>query len=223
MIARTRVYEQRRLLSDGLRETSLDLVLMILTRYGTTFDPILRIEGSEHLPEPGDPTFLAGAHVMLSTIFLRYLDDVGHDPLIIAADPAMRICGTTKSVRVLPPSPRLLFEVRRHLQEGHLVGAMIDRGEPERRNQIFNTGDRTLRISSALVRLAIRCQARIVFIAARLGGQSEIVISLDAPTPAMNTDDVLVSFADFLQRTTNEIGGADGTRTRDLRRDRPAF
>jgi hypothetical protein len=52
MIARTRVYELRqRLPFDGLRETSLDLVLTMLTRYGTAFDPVIRIEGSECLPE----------------------------------------------------------------------------------------------------------------------------------------------------------------------------
>jgi hypothetical protein len=155
---------------------------------------------------------------MLSTIVLRYLDDVGHDPLIIAADPAMRISGTTKRVRVLLPSPRLLLEVRKHLREGQLVGAMIDRAESERRNQVFNTGKRELRISSALVQLAIRCQARIIFMAARLGSQSEIVISFAAPTPSMHADDVLVSFANFLQHTTSDTGGAGGLNCRLLAR-----
>jgi hypothetical protein len=47
-----------------------------------------------------------------------------------------------------------------------------------------------------------------------LSGQSEIVISLDAPTPSMNADDVLVRFADFVHRATNEIGSRRGLNPR---------
>jgi hypothetical protein len=209
VIVRTWAYEQRRELPfDGLRETSLDLVLTTLTRHGTTFNPTLRVEGLEHLPQPGVATFLAGAHAMLSTTFLRYLDDIGHDSLIISADPAMRICGTKKRVNTLLPSTRLFFDVRKHLEEGGLIGAMIDRTNPERRNRLFANSRRPLRLSNALLRLALRCGARIVFIAARPGNNSEIVIELDEPSTPVTAEGALVDFADFVLRVTNQ-GASD--------------
>jgi len=122
--------------------------------------------------------------------------------LIFAADPGMRTCGTTKNVRVLPISPRLLLEARTHFRQGHLVGTMIDRADPERCNQNFPGPNGTLRFSSALVRVAIRCDARIIFIAGRLPGGSEIVITLDEPCSSTTADDVLRSFVGFLERAT---------------------
>ena len=80
VIRRTGAYQTRRVHgSDTLREISLELILMVLTRYGTSFDPVLAVMGEDHLPGPQrGPTLIIGPHTMLSTLFVRYLEDRGY-------------------------------------------------------------------------------------------------------------------------------------------------
>ena len=103
IIRRSRAYGERvRLRTDSIREISLDIVLMLLTRYGTRFDPRITMVGAEMLSgrNSARATLLVSPHTMLSTLVLRYLVDEGTTPVVIAADPAMKIPGTAIGARV---------------------------------------------------------------------------------------------------------------------------
>jgi lauroyl/myristoyl acyltransferase len=189
-----------KLRTDDLREISLDMLLMMLTRHGTTFRPALRIDGPEHLPPPGaGPVLVVSPHTMLSVLFLRHLEDAGYEPFVIAAYPGMRIPGTRNRARVLGPSPALLLKVRGILAEGGMVTAMIDRDRPERRNSSVETMGGPVFVSDALLQLAVRCAARIVFLATKMDDASCVVVRLSAPSG--DTDHVaaiVAQFADFV-------------------------
>jgi hypothetical protein len=216
LIARTAAYEERsRLGTDDLRETSLELVLMMLTRHGATFDPIMRIDGDVPLRRSGNcPTLIVAQHTMLSVLFLRHLEDAGHAPFVIAADPHLRIPGTMRPARVLCPSPALLFRVRRLLSDGRTIAAMIDRHAPERRGSRFETARGPLFLSDALLRLGLRTRAHIVFLATAIDDQARVVCRLSAPSiQSDNVEDVLADFVRF----TDE-GGQPGAAERSTPR-----
>jgi hypothetical protein len=199
LIARTRGFQERaRHRTDDLRETSLELLLMMLTRHGTTFQLMLRMEGAEHLPgAPNGGTLVVGSHMMLNNLFTRYLEDAGQQAFVISPDQHC-IAGTRTPARVLSPSAGLLFRVRRHLADGHTVVALIDRGAPERRNRAVQTASGTMLVSDALLQLAIRQNARVVFLAAKMDDSSRVVIRLSAPSSRTDLNQILRDFADFI-------------------------
>jgi hypothetical protein len=208
LIARTAVYRDRcTLRTESLRAWTLGLVLMSLTRYGTTFDPRIRLEGGECLPAPGTgPLLLVAPHLMLSMVFIRVFVERGYDPLVIAADPALRAAGTRTSPRLLRPSRALFFEARRAFERGELVATMIDRGEPHPRTRAYPTAGGPLLVSDALVRLAVRLGVPVVFMGTTLEG-STIVSRVAAPalgsTTAREIVDDFARFTDDLSRATS--------------------
>jgi lauroyl/myristoyl acyltransferase len=210
-IRRTRAFEERtKLNTDDLRETSLELLLMMLTRHGTTFTPRLRVQAEEHLPQPGTgPILVVSPHTMLSMLFLRYLEDRGFEPFVVAAYPGLRTPGTRLPARVLDPSSGLLLKVRRLLRDGATVTAMIDRDRPERRNAEYEISAGRLFVSDALLQLALQHDAHVVFLATRLDERSRIVFNLAAPSrPAADVRGLAAEFAGFVDRTLTAHAGA---------------
>ena len=206
----THAYRQRaKLRTDDLRETSLELLLMMLTRHGATFVPVVRIDGAEHLPAPADgPLLIVSRHTMLSFLFLRYLEDAGHEPFVIAAYPGLRISGTRRPARVLDPSPMLLFKVRRLLADGRTITAMIDRDRPDRRSASIDTPDGPGFISAALLQLARRCGARIVFLSTRLNAEGAVVCRLVAASLEGDLAALIADFAAAVDRRYLPTGRA---------------
>jgi hypothetical protein len=159
-----------------------------------------------------------GPHTMLSTLFIRYLDDAGHDPIVITADPDQGVPGRRARAHVLSPSPALLLKVRRSLEEGRTLAGMIDRGEPERRGSTVQTSAGPVFVSEALLQLAIRHRARIVFIATRLDQASRIVTRLSAPPRgASSVPEIVAAFADFVEDTQHHGGGRTSGAAREAR------
>jgi hypothetical protein len=208
VIRRTGAYRTRRLHgTDTLRDTSLELILMVLTRYGTAFDPVLAVTGEDHLTGPqGGPTLIIGPHTMLSTLFVRYLEDRGYAPLIITPESDFRVAGTPNPARVLTPTPALLFKARRHFKNGGTIAGMIDRGAAERRTVQLSAGGTPLLVSAALLRLALRHQARVIFIATKLAADGTIVTRLARPS-RNDVAGVLEDFAGFVDAVRRD--GAD--------------
>jgi hypothetical protein len=201
IIRRTYTYECRnRHGTDGIREICLELILMVLTRYGTSFDPIVDLEGVEQLPSrAGGPLVVISPHTMLSILFLRYLEDTGYEPLVITPDQTLRTPGTRRAARVLCPSASLLLQVRRHFKAGHTIAAMIDRGEPERRSVAIASSGRTLHVSEALVKLAIRHDATVLFLGTKMTRSGRVVSRLARPSHNESVGSVLADFVQFVE------------------------
>jgi lauroyl/myristoyl acyltransferase len=201
LVKRTRAFADRSLLStDGLRETSLELVLMMLSRHGTVFSPALHINGLDHMASNGHGgTLIVGPHTMLTRLFVRYLEDAGTETWVISSEPIERIPGTRATARVLHPSATLLFKVRRLLAQGKTVISMIDRGKAEPRASSVETSAGRVFVSHALLRIGLRQRARIVFIATRMDEQSRVVIRLSAPaSSSRGLPDTLADFVAFM-------------------------
>ena|GEM_PF-3542454 len=208
LVARTRAYAVRcELKTDGLPETTLDLILGELTRQGVIYDPVVEVVGLELLPRSAEdgPCIVLGAHMMLSTLFVRRLVDEGIEAATITAETDMRIPGTREPAKViLAPSRGLLFDVRRCLRDGVVVCGMVDRELLERRTSPVETANGQLLVSTALFRVALRTGARIVFIGSRMRDDDTVVITLQRAeeTTPHGLAAELAGFVDQLLRTT---------------------
>jgi len=202
LIARSRAYADRaQFRTDGLRETSLELLLMMLSRHGTVFHPTLHIDGLDHVPSASHGgTLIVGPHTMLTRLFVRYLEDAGIETWVIdSANPDQRIPGTRAAAHVLLPSAMFFFKVRRLLADGKTVISMIDRGEPESRASSVETGAGRVFVSYPLLQLALRQRATVVFVAASIDEWSRVVIRLSVPASESGAlPDTLGDFVMFM-------------------------
>ncbi|HET9982149.1 MAG TPA: hypothetical protein VFQ38_01115 [Longimicrobiales bacterium] len=206
LLARTTLYrEQLRHRVDSLPEIALFRVLDALTRTGTRFDPVMTIDGGEALQaalQSGRGVLVVAPHAMLTTLIVRRLHDMGCAPEVVSADPGMRIDGTRLPARTIQPSPAFLLAVRSRLRAGGVVCAMIDRGEPsEGRTVEFATPGGPVLVADALVRLAVRCGARVVFTTFRLDERGRVVAALASPDAASSgsPEAILGDFAAFVR------------------------
>ena len=208
LIKRTPAYAGRaQFRMDGLRETSLELVLMMLSRHGTVFHPDLHIDGLDHVPSGrSGSTLLVGPHTMLSRLFVRYLEDAGIETWVIDSDnPDQRIPGTRAAARVLLPSATLFFKVRRLLAAGKTVIAMIDRCQAEPHTSSFETNAGHVFVSYPLLQLALRQRAKVVFIATRVDERSRVVIRLSVPAPGSRAvSETLRDFITFMEEARRD-------------------
>jgi hypothetical protein len=210
VIARTHAWRARRLLlTDGVRETSLDLLLAALTRHGVCFDPQLVMEGggADCLPPPGTGLLLLGPHTMLSTLFIRLLDARGH--VVWGASAAhLRLPGARRPARILLPSPQLPLQIRSKLREGCMVFALIDRGEDSPHTVNYQLAAGTMRVSGGLLRLALATRTPTYFIATRTEGYRVVSRVRPAAPAAQTLPALLDDFAAFVDAALRRSGEA---------------
>jgi hypothetical protein len=192
---------RERLRTDRDRESALDLVLMMLDRHKTLFDPEFRLVGGEVLPrgDNPEPCLVVTMHTMLSVFVLRHTMDAGVRATHISAD-RIRIPGTRIEAQGLVPSPSLLITVRGLFAAGHTVIAMIDRAVPERRTRSVRFARGDFLVSTALLDLAVRHGVRVVFLMATMDGSDEVTMTLQESKPRepRSVDGILDEFREFV-------------------------
>jgi lauroyl/myristoyl acyltransferase len=205
LIRRTQAYgEQRKRNVDGAGEIALHFVLDTLTKHGTTFDPVIAVNGYEALERAlakGKGVLLITPHTVLSILAWRLIYDAGLNPVGIAADPQLRVSGTRVVGEMLQPSPTFLLEVRSKLRGGRLVCAMPDREEHQEGRTIeFETAGGKVIVATALMQVAARCGAEVVFYKAHFDGRG-VVADFAAPAPESigSADAVTRDFAEFVR------------------------
>ncbi|HEX8252510.1 MAG TPA: hypothetical protein VF846_05130 [Thermoanaerobaculia bacterium] len=194
-------------------ETAREIVtyhlLDILTRRGVVFDPRVRWIGGEHFDAAaaeGRGVLLVCPHAMLTTLALRALHDAGKEAFVVAPFD-VPIPGTSLTMPTIVPSFTYLLEVRRRLRANGIVTAMIDRAEIDSRTAVtINTSLGSLIIADALIQVATRSNAPIIFVATRiLGGELTIVQERPSPDDAQTAEGVRTAFMTFLQRHVNGV------------------
>jgi lauroyl/myristoyl acyltransferase len=204
-LRRTEAYEEQSMGKvDGVCEIALYLVLNTMTKNGTSFDPVFTVNGYEKLKlalATGEGVLLISPHTALSLLLVRFFHDRGHDPVVITADPEMRISGTKLTAHNLRPSQTFLVAARNRLRDGRLVCAMPDRSEPcEGRTVEFVTANGRVIVATALVQVAARCKANVVFTEVHMD-KSEVVANFVTPSPgsAGSADAISNEFIEFVK------------------------
>lgn len=186
LIRRTQAYREQSMSKvDGACEVALHLVLHTLTKNGTEFDPVIDVRGYEEVVRAfavGKGVLVIGPHAALNLLLVRRFHDDGFEPIVVSADPLMRVGGTTLTAQTVQPSQTFLVKTRSRLRGGKLVCAMPDRAEHhEGRTVEFGTANGRVIIAPALMRVAARCQARVVFTEVHVEGRG-LVGTIAAPS-----------------------------------------
>lgn len=208
LVRRTEAFrDQRRGNVDGICEIALHLVLSVLTKNGTGFDPVINVRGHEELKRAlaaGKGVLLLSPHTVLSVLMVRFFHDAGHDPVVIAADPQMRISGTTLTAETLQPSTMFLVLIRSRLRAGRLVCAMPDRGEHnEGRTVEFDTANGRIIVAPALMRVAARCEANVIFLRVHFEA-GEIIADMVSPSSASGSSAEAIT-GDFIEFVRSHV------------------
>jgi lauroyl/myristoyl acyltransferase len=196
---------------DGIAEIALYMVTNALTVHGTEFVPRLEMEGYDEfvsLCRKGGGVLLVQPHAVLTQLPFRAMHDDGLDAIGISTIPQMRYAGTRIAANALMPSRTFLVTVRNRLREGGLVSSMIDRAEHSGDRTVeFATVNGPLIVSTALLRVAVRCGARVAFTEVHVDGwrvAGSIVIA-----KSDTVDGLAREFADFVRsRIAARVGGA---------------
>lgn len=193
-------------LNSGLA-VSLHVVLGQLLHSGIGFDARVLLAGLERLDEAaadGRGVLLIGPHTVLTRMAVRRLHERGYPVTAVTAyaEPP------GSDLPVIQSSPFVLLAVREELARGRIVFAMVDR--PRAMPGIttaVETAMGTVHLADPLIHLAVRCGARVAFIASRLRGGS-IQGRIEAPRSA--GDDAAATrqqFIRFLQRYASRLAG----------------
>jgi hypothetical protein len=175
-----------------------------LTKNGTKFDPLLIVDGFDELKRllaTGKGVLLISPHTVLSLLMIRLFHDAQLAPVIITADPQMRVSGTTTRPHILQPSPTFLVVTRTKLRGGKLVCAMPDRGEPtEGRTVEFDTVNGRIILATPLMQVAARCGANVMFLKVHVEERG-IVATMVSPSPssANSADAITGDFIKFVR------------------------
>jgi hypothetical protein len=212
----TNAYREQELKGfDGPREIALHFVLNALTRNGARFDPVVEVKGLAELERAyaaGTGVLVLGPHAALTLLMIRLFYDRGLDPLVITPDPGMRAAGTTLAVRTVQPSPTFLVKTRDRLRRGELVCAMPDRAEHHGARTVeFVTVSGRVIVAPALMHVAARCGARVIFTEVHAEGGS-VVGTIHAPAQASSGDAITEDFIAFVRARAAARAARSGRR-----------
>ena len=206
--------EQERKGFDGPREIALHFVLNALTRNGARFDPVIDVRGLEDFERAyaaGKGVLVVGPHAALTLLMIRFFYDRGLDPVVVTPDSRMRVGGTTVTARVIQPSPMFLIQTRSSLRRGEVVCAMPDRAEHHGARTVeFDTAAGRVIVAPALMHLAARCGAQVIFTEVHTEGRSSLAGSISAPRRAFSGEAITREFMEFVQARAKSRASAAG-------------
>lgn len=189
------------------RDLSLHLLLRSMTASGTAFDVPLRMEGEEVLEaalSSGRGTVIVAAHALLSRLLLRNLYDRGRWPTVIGGMNGIPLAGTRAVVPTVYPTRTVLLLVRTRLREGGIVCALVDHLQGRGKNTVtFDSPVGAIHLSDSIFRLAVRCDAQVIFTFARAEPDGvRQWIAAPQPGSAGSPEAIARDFIAFLQERT---------------------
>lgn len=215
VVRRTSAFQElrRSLPVDRARDLTLHLVLNSLTRSGTAFDPAFRVEGGDALESALGSrrgVLMCATHTVALALVPRLLHDTRPDATIVTAESWIRVPGTRAMFSTLRPSRMFLLELRTRLRDGGLVCAMIDRSQEELSRTVeIATAEGRLRVSDALIRVAVKCGARVVFVAACLEPSGGVVVRFGEPAePDPSEERITEDFVAFVQAHVAQVAAS---------------
>lgn len=205
LFRRTDAYREQEMIGfDGPHEIALHFILNALTRKGTRFDPVIAVKGYEEFERAyavGKGVLVIGPHAALTLLMIRHFYDHGLDPVVVSPDPHMRVGGTSVTVRTIQPSPMFLVKTRNRLRCGEIVCAMPDRAEHHGARTVeFATDNGRVIVAPALIQVAARCGAAIVFTEVHVEGNG-LTGTITAPSLTSDgvADAILKDFMEFIR------------------------
>jgi hypothetical protein len=123
----------------------------------------------------------------------------------------MRVGGTGVTARTVQPSPTFLVKTRSRLRGGDVVCAMPDRAEHHgaRTVEIATAGGRVV-VAPALMHVAARCGARVIFTEVHAEGRAALAGTVYAPEATSSGGAIAEEFMEFVRARAEERSGRRG-------------
>ena len=206
-------------------EIVLFLLLNALTKNGTHFDLEIVVEGYQHVERAyakGKGVLVTGHHAALTLLMVRFFHDKKLRPVVLTPDDNLRAPGTSVRTDTIQPSRMFLLHLRSKLREGKLICAMPDRAKHHGRRTIeFETPAGPVIMAPAIIEVAARCGAAVLFTEVRVAGH-QLVSTIAAPA-ASSADDASAIVTDFIsfvrERTAPAAAAASSSQTNTNRFD----
>lgn len=195
---------------SSMREAILGTILTAMDYGRVRFDPMMTVSGLELIHEALDEhrgVLLVGTHAngVLARAALRLLYDANVSLTVISIKDLYPICGAGIVVPAIRPNGNLMVKVRTRLRNAHVVCGMIDAFKPSAQQTLELRGSNgSIWASDSLIRVALACNATIIFAAARLARNGRLVITFQAASEVKTPEDCwhqLIPF--FEQHMTN--------------------
>lgn len=195
-------------------EIVLYLLLNALTKHGTHFDLEIVTKGYTHFERAygqGKGVLVIGHHAALTLLMVRLFYDKGFDPIVVTPDQGLRVPGTLVTAGTVQPSRMFLVRLRTKLRHGELVCAMPDRGEHHVGRTIeFTTPAGQVILAPAMIDVAARCGAEVIFTEVRVEGRQLVAtIAASAASSTGMAPAIIEDFISFVRECTASQRGAD--------------
>ena len=188
-------------------EIVLFLFLNALTENGTRFDVEIVAKGYQRFErayEKGRGVLMTGHHAALTLLMVRFFHDKDLDPIVVTPDHNLRVPGTDVRAATIQPSHMFLVQLRTKLRAGKVICAMPDRAEHHGRRTIeFTTAASPVIIAPAIIEVAARCGAAVLFTEVRVaGGRLVTIIAEPAASSAGDAAAITTDFISFVRERT---------------------
>ena len=188
-------------------EIVLFLLLNALTKNGTRFDLEILAEGYQHFERAyakGRGVLVTGHHAALTLLMVRFFHDKDLHPIVVTPDDNLRVPGTAVRAATIQPSHMFLVNLRTKLRAGEIVCAMPDRAEHHGRRTIeFATAASPVIVAPAIIEVAARCGAAVLFTEVRVeGGQLVTIIAEPAASSSGDATAIMTDFISFVRERT---------------------
>ncbi|HEX6715715.1 MAG TPA: hypothetical protein VF088_01315 [Pyrinomonadaceae bacterium] len=195
-------------------EIVLHLFLNALSKNGTCFDVEIVTKGYEHFERAyakGKGVLIIGHHAALTLLMVRLFYDRSLDPIVVTPDRCLHVPGTLVTAGTIQPSRMFLLQLRTKLRRGQLVCAMPDRGEHHVGRTIeFPTPAGPVILAPAMIEVAARCGAQVIFTEVRVKGR-QLVTTIAAPSSAGTARAIIEEFILFVRECTAVNRAGSGT------------
>ena len=199
-------------------EIVLFLLLNALTKNGTRFDLEIVVKGYQHFERAysqGKGVLVTGHHAALTLLMVRFFHDKELQPIVITPDHSLRVPGTSVAAETIQPSHMFLVHLRTKLRAGKLICAMPDRAEHHGQRTIeFATPAGPVIMAPAIIEVAARCGAAVLFTEVRVEGRQLLAVITDcASSPADDASAIIADFISFVRDRTAAANGASNSQT----------
>jgi len=199
-------------------EIVLFLLLNALTKNGTCFDLEIVADGYQHFEQAyakGKGVLITGHHAALTLLMVRFFHDKDLHPVVITPDDSLRVPGTSIRAETIQPSRMFLVHLRTKLRAGKLICAMPDRAKHHSERTIeFATPVGPVIMAPAIIEVAARCGAAVLFTEVRVEGDHLVAI-ISSASDASAT--IITEFISFVrERTAPAATRASNSQTNKL-------
>jgi len=200
-------------------EIVLFLLLNALAKNGTRFDLKIVAKGYEHFERAyakGKGVLVTGHHAALTLLMVRFFHDKNLDPVVVTPDGSLKVPGTSVEAETIQPSRMFLVHLRTKLRAGKVICAMPDRAKHHGQRTIeFATPAGPVIMAPAIIEVAARCGAAVLFTEVRVEGRQLVTVIADAATSSpRDASAIITDFISFVrERTAPAAAGTSNSRT----------